>query len=142
MELHALQVFLAVATEKSFSRAAERLLRTALVPEDVRELVPGVAVDLVVGRRLGDDLLVRLLRRLPLRRVTLGLVEEELPGREVRVRDVLGVRRLRDEVEVDAARVGRIARLLELVREVVVDLVEDRVRRRRVLRGVGIGTWR
>src|ERR1039457_2221648 len=28
MELHALQVFLAVATEKSFSRAAERLLRT------------------------------------------------------------------------------------------------------------------
>ena len=28
MELHALQVFLAVATEKSFSRAADRLLRT------------------------------------------------------------------------------------------------------------------
>jgi DNA-binding transcriptional LysR family regulator len=28
MELHALQVFLAVATEKSFSRAAEKLLRT------------------------------------------------------------------------------------------------------------------
>jgi len=28
MELHALQVFLAIATEKSFSRAAERLLRT------------------------------------------------------------------------------------------------------------------
>src|SRR5258707_11597129 len=28
MELHALQVFLTVATEKSFSRAAEKLLRT------------------------------------------------------------------------------------------------------------------
>jgi DNA-binding transcriptional LysR family regulator len=28
MELYALQVFLTVATEKSFSRAAERLLRT------------------------------------------------------------------------------------------------------------------
>jgi DNA-binding transcriptional LysR family regulator len=28
MELHTLQVFLAIATEKSFSRAADRLLRT------------------------------------------------------------------------------------------------------------------
>ncbi len=115
----------------------ERVGKIALVPEDVRELVPGVAVHLVVGRRLRDDLLVRLLRRLPLRRVALRLVEEELSEREVRVRDVLRVRRLRDEVEVHAARVGRVARLLVLVREVVVDLVEPRVRRGRVLRERG-----
>jgi hypothetical protein len=72
----------------------ERFLELALVPEDVAELVPGVAVDLVLRRRVLGDFGVRLRGEIPLAGVALGLVEEELAEREVRVRDVLRLRRL------------------------------------------------
>src|ERR1700683_288165 len=50
MELHTLQVFLAIATEKSFSRAAEKLLRTQ----------PAVSLALQrLGQELGEKLIDR-----------------------------------------------------------------------------------
>ncbi len=102
----------------------ERLVELALVPEDVRELVPGVAVDLVVRRRVLDDLGVRLRGEIPLRGIALRFVEEQFAEREVCVGNVLRVRTLLDEVVVDLARLREVARLLVLVREVVQNLVE------------------
>jgi hypothetical protein len=87
-----------------------------------------------------------LLGWLPLRRIGLGLAEEELPEGEVRARDELRRGGLRDEVEVDAARVGGVARLLVFVREVVEDLVEKRVGRKiaccwAAARGLVFASW-
>ena len=102
----------------------ERLLELTLVPEDVAELVPGVAEHLVVRRRVLGHLGVRLRGEVPLAGIALRLVEEQLTEREVRVRDVLRLRRLLDEVVVDRTRVFEVVRLLVLVREVVEDLVD------------------
>ena len=55
--------------------------------------------------------------------IALRLVEEELAEREVRVGDVLRLRRLLDELVVDLARVLESLRLLVLVGEVVEHLV-------------------
>lgn len=116
---------------------AHRSDEVALVPGDVAELVVRVAPDLVVRRRVLGDLVVRLLRERPLRRVTLRLVEEELPEGQVRVRNVLRLRPALDELEVDLASLLELGRLLVLVREVVEHLVGAARALRRVLR-VGV----
>ena len=108
---------------------AERLVELALVPVDVRALVVAVALNLVVRRRVLDDFAVRLRGEIPLARIALRFVEEELTEREIRIRDELRVGSRLDEIVVDRARVLEVARLLVLVREVVEDLVERAVRR-------------
>ncbi len=105
----------------------------ALVPVDVAELVVRVAPDLVLGRRVLDDLRVRLLGEGPLGRITLRFVEEELAEGEVRVGDELRVGPALDELEVDLAGLIEVERLLVLVGEVVEDLVGAAG----ALRGVG-----
>ena len=108
--------------------------KVARVPKHVRDFVPRVTEDLVVRRWLLDDLFVGLLRRRPLRRVALRFIEEELSECQVRIGNIRRRRRVLNEVEIDAPRVREIARLLVLVGEVVVDLIELRVRGRRILR--------
>ena len=102
---------------------AHRAREVALVPVHVAELVVGVAPHLVLGRRVLDDLGVRLLGEGPLGRITLRFVEEELAEREVRVGDELGVGPALDELEVDLAGLIEVQRLLVLVGEVVQHLV-------------------
>ncbi len=105
----------------------ERLVDLALVPENVRELVPSVAVDFRFLRRELDDFRVRLRGEIPFARIALRFIEEQLAECEVRVRDVLRVRFLLDEIVINASRVRQIVRLLVLVREVIEDLVEQSV---------------
>ena len=125
-----------------FLQLAHRAREVALVPVDVAELVVGVAPHLVLGRRVLDDLGVRLLGEGPLGRITLRFVEEELAEREVRVGDELGVGPALDELEVDLAGLVEVERLLVLVREVVQHLVGAAGALRRVRRVVVLAPLR
>src|SRR6185503_2191656 len=72
----------------------ERARELTLVPVDVGELVVRVAVNLVVRRRVLGDFRIGSDGQIPLRRITLHFVEEELSEGEVGVGDVLRLRRL------------------------------------------------
>ncbi len=121
------QVVVLVAVLDDLLELVQRVRVLALVPVDVRELVARVAVHLVVGRRELDHFHVGRRGQIPLRGITLRLLEEELAEREVGVRDVGRLRRLLDQLVVDRAGVLVVALLLVLVREVVEHLVELRV---------------